>query len=135
MFSIPICSKCGSTRVTTQHPARRFCGAVGAIAGCIVGFVTSLHSSSSGTVIGRIASAIVGALLGGASGAAAGVSIGDAIDSNVLQNNRCVACGHAFGNEGSELIRDRPFPQGFIDPDDEFVGPPSPAHPSFHPSH
>ncbi|MDP3858932.1 MAG: hypothetical protein Q8Q73_14345 [Stagnimonas sp.] len=135
MFSIPICSKCGSTRVTTQHHARRFCGAVGAIAGFIVGFVSSLHSSNSGTLVGRIASAIVGALLGGASGAAAGVSIGDAIDSNVLDNHRCVACGHTFGDRGPELIRDRPFPQGFVDPDDEFVGPPSPAHSPFHPSH
>lgn len=135
MYSIPICSKCGSTRVTAQHPARRFCGAVGAIAGCIVGFVTSLHGSNSRSLIGRIANAIVGALVGGASGAAAGISIGDAIDSNVLDNHRCVDCGHTFGNGAQELIRDRPFPQGFIDPDEEFVGPQVPTRPAFHPSH
>lgn len=133
MFSIPICSKCGSTRVTTQHPARRFCGAVGAIAGCIVGFVTSFHSSTSGTLIGRLAGAIVGALLGSASGAAAGVSIGDAIDNNILDIHRCSECGHRFGDQTSELIRDRPFPQRYGESDDEFVGPHAPFH--AHPSH
>ena len=132
MFSIPICSKCGSTRVTTQHSARRICGAVGAIAGCIVGFITSFHSSSSGTLVGRLAGAIVGALLGSASGAAAGVSIGEAIDQNVLDVHRCMECDHTFGEQTAELIRDRPFPQSHVDSDEEFVGPRAPfqVHPS-----
>lgn len=129
MYSIPICSKCGSTRITTHHPARRLCGAIGAFAGCVVGFITSFHNSTSGNPVGRLASGIVGALLGAASGAAAGVSIGDAIDNNILDIHRCTECGHRFGDQTSELIRDRPFPQRYADDDEDLVGP----HGQFHP--
>ncbi|BCF87078.1 hypothetical protein PPGU16_01450 [Paraburkholderia largidicola] len=52
-----------------------------------------------GSIFGGLAGALMGALFGGAAGCAAGSAVGEQIDTHVLDNFECTACGHTFGKQ------------------------------------
>jgi hypothetical protein len=47
-------------------------------------------------VVGAIAGAIIAGILGGITGGMAGARLGSIIDDNLLDNYRCLDCGHHF---------------------------------------
>ena len=70
------CPKCGSERAEKLNRGAKFGGAVGAAAG-----------------------GIGGALLGAITGGAAGSKVGKELDENVLNNRKCLDCGHEWHDE------------------------------------
>jgi len=52
----------------------------------------------AGPVTG-IGGAVIGGLLGGVTGVSAGIILGDVLDEQVLDNFRCLGCGHSFSKE------------------------------------
>lgn len=105
--SIPSCPKCQSDCVEPRHRARKTGGAIGAVAGAASGAAFALSGAEAGTAVGvlagppgavcgAIAGAVIAGLIGGAAGCATGSMFGEVVDSTVLDNFRCHACGHAF---------------------------------------
>jgi predicted RNA-binding Zn-ribbon protein involved in translation (DUF1610 family) len=106
------CPECQSLRIETRNHGRRIGSAIGTAAGATSAFVMALSGGEAGAAIGLIAGpigsacggiagAIIAGLVGGAAGCATGAAFGDALDSNVLDNYRCRACGHTFGKPPS----------------------------------
>lgn len=105
--SIPPCPKCQSDRVDARHRARKTGGAVGAVAGTASGVAFALSGAETGAAVGvlagpagavcgAIAGAVIAGLIGGTAGCATGSVFGEVIDDKVLDNFRCLACGHPF---------------------------------------
>lgn len=99
----PCCPCCQSVQLERRDIARRAGGTVGLAAGAVVGTTSALGGAEVGLAIGLAAGplgALAGALLGGLAGAAAGCAtgarLGNVIDEQVLDNYRCLACGHRF---------------------------------------
>ena len=67
---------------------------LGAEFGATLGFV----AGPGGASIGAIAGAVLGSMVGAAAGCAVGAALGNAIDANVLDNHRCLACGCGFSS-------------------------------------
>jgi len=104
----PRCPKCRSASIETRNVARRFGGAIGAIAGTTSGVVLALTGAEIGllagpigVVLGAAASLVIDGIVGGATGCAAGSRLGSAIDRNILHNQDCRACGHNFSDKPS----------------------------------
>lgn len=102
----PRCPKCGSASIETPNLARRFGGAIGAIAGTTSGVALTLTGAEIGllagpigAVLGAAAGVVIDGMVGGATGCAAGSRLGSAIDRNILHNQRCRACGHRFSDK------------------------------------
>ncbi|WP_235499597.1 hypothetical protein [Frateuria sp. Soil773] len=102
------CPKCGSTHVETRDRARRFGGALGAIAGTTSGVVLAVSGAEIGllagpvgALLGAAAGVVIEGIVGGAAGCAAGARLGTAIDRNILHNYRCDSCGHAYGGKST----------------------------------
>jgi DNA-directed RNA polymerase subunit RPC12/RpoP len=102
------CPRCDSTNITAHDYARKIGGTVGAAAGAAgsaaaalggaeAGAALGLVAGPLGAALGGVAGALMGALFGGALGCATGAAVGEAIDTNVLDNYECQACGHTFG--------------------------------------
>ncbi|VVE89864.1 membrane protein [Pandoraea bronchicola] len=102
-----LCPRCGSEHVEKRNQARKAGSTIGAVAGATSGVAMTLSGAEVGATVGLIAGPI-GAVFGGLAGAilaglaastagcAAGAAMGELIDENVLDNHRCVACGHMF---------------------------------------
>lgn len=104
------CPRCGSTRLTQRHLARRILGLVGTLAGATgsvvrvwrgaeLGGTVGAVIGPPGLVLGTVAGAVLGALAGGSAGFTVGVRLGDAIDARLLNALFCLDCGHAFNGE------------------------------------
>jgi len=102
-----LCPRCGSEHVEKRNQARKTGSTIGAVAGATSGVAMTLSGAEVGATVGLIAGPIgsvfgglAGAILAGlaasAAGCAAGAAMGEVIDENVLDNHRCVACGHTF---------------------------------------
>lgn len=102
-----LCPRCGSDHVEKRNQARKAGSTIGAVAGATSGVAMTLSGAEVGATVGLIAGPIgsvfgglAGAILAGlaasAAGCAAGAAMGEIIDENVLDNHRCVACGHTF---------------------------------------
>jgi len=106
------CPECQSLRIETRNHGRRIGSAIGTAAGATSVFVMTLSGGEVGAVVGLIAGpigsacggiagAIVAGLIGGAAGCATGAVFGKALDTNILNNYHCRACGHTFGDPSS----------------------------------
>ncbi|MGF6533226.1 DNA-directed RNA polymerase subunit RPC12/RpoP [Paraburkholderia sp. GAS206C] len=102
------CPHCGSMHLETLNVARMAGGTIGSVAGATSGFALALSGAEAGAAVGAIGGpigavfggltgAVLAGLLGSAAGNAAGSAVGAAIDENMLDNYRCLSCGHAFG--------------------------------------
>lgn len=101
------CPQCQSLRTEPRHVARRIGGAVGAAAGATSAIAVALSGAEAGATVGlvagplgaacgSIAGAVMAGLLAGTAGCATGAACGELIDQKVLDNWRCLACGHTF---------------------------------------
>ena len=104
----PRCPKCRSASIETRNLARRFGGAVGAIAGTTSGVALALTGAEIGllagpigTMFGAAAGVVIDGIVGGATGCAAGSRLCAAIDQNILHNHHCRLCGHTFSAKPS----------------------------------
>jgi DNA-directed RNA polymerase subunit RPC12/RpoP len=102
------CPHCSSTRIDTLNVARTAGSTIGSVAGATSGFAMALSGAEAGAVVGAVGGplgavfggltgAVLAGLLGSAAGNAAGSILGAAIDENMLDNYRCLSCGHTFG--------------------------------------
>lgn len=111
------CPHCRSPQVVTRNHARKIGGTIGAIAGAASGFTAALKGARiggtlggrigllagpPGAALGSVAGAILGGLLGGTTGCSAGAALGELLDARVLNNLRCLDCGHTFGEASVE---------------------------------
>lgn len=101
------CPRCLSSRIDTRNLARKAGSTIGSVAGATGGMAAALAGAETGavvgsfagplgTVFGGLAGAVIAGLAGSAAGCAAGSVVGAAIDANVLDNYRCLACQHVF---------------------------------------
>lgn len=101
------CPSCESFRTEQRHIARRICSAVGAAAGAMSGATAVLSGAETGAAVGSlggpigavcggVAGAVLAGLVAGAAGCATGAAFGDALDRQILNNWRCLACGRTF---------------------------------------
>jgi phage tail tape-measure protein len=101
------CPNCQSDRIGTRNTGRKAGGAIGTVAGAASGAAGALGGAEiggtvgavagpAGALLGAFAGAILGGLFGGAAGGAVGASLGETVDANILDNYRCLACGHCF---------------------------------------
>ena len=101
------CPHCSSSRISTLNIGRKAGSTIGSVAGATSGMAMTLSGAEAGAVVGAIggplgsvfgglAGAVIAGLLGSAAGCAAGSAVGAAIDENVLDNYRCLSCGHTF---------------------------------------
>lgn len=110
-----VCPSCLSERVITLNRARRAGGAVGLVGGSVgaaasvlsgarTGMAIGAIAGPPGSVLGGIVGALVAASVGGATGAIAGAQLGEVIDERILDNCRCLACGHTFSAASAEFF-------------------------------
>lgn len=104
----PRCPKCRSANIEARNLARRYGGAIGAIAGTTSGVVLALTgveigllAGPIGIMLGAAAGVVIDGIVGGATGCAAGSRLGSAIDRNILHNQHCRACSHRFSDKPS----------------------------------
>ena len=101
------CPHCNSPRVDTLNIGRKAGSTIGSVAGATSGMAMAFSGAEAGAAVGAIggplgsvfgglAGAVIAGLLGSAAGCAAGSAVGAAIDENVLDNYRCMSCGHTF---------------------------------------
>ncbi|WP_232438248.1 hypothetical protein [Burkholderia ubonensis] len=101
------CPHCNSSRIGTLNIGRKAGSTIGSVAGATSGMAMAFSGAEAGAAVGAIggplgsvfggvAGAVIAGLLGSAAGCAAGSAVGAAIDENVLDNYRCMSCGHTF---------------------------------------
>ncbi len=97
------CPKCLSERIGRNNYGKKVAGVIGASAGVYGGYASAIAGARTGAAVGAIAGpatgiggAVIGGLLGGVTGVSAGVILGDVLDELVLDNYRCLECGHSF---------------------------------------
>ncbi|WP_224056782.1 MULTISPECIES: complement resistance protein TraT [Burkholderia] len=101
------CPRCRSIGTEPLNHATRIGGAAGTVAGAAGGVAMTLAGAETGAAIGMLAGpigsalggltgAILAGLIGGTTGCAAGAALGEAVDTHVLDNTRCLHCGHTF---------------------------------------
>jgi hypothetical protein len=102
----PRCPKCMSPQLETRNLARRFGGAIGALAGTTSGVLLALNGAKDvflrgplGALLGTVAGLVIEGIVSGATGCMAGSKLGSVIDRNILHNHQCSACGHTFGDK------------------------------------
>ena len=100
------CPKCLSARIGKNNYGKKAAGVVGAATGVYGGYVSAIAGARTGAMVGAVAGpvsgiggAVIGGLLGGVTGVSAGIILGDVLDEQVLDNNRCLECGHSFSKE------------------------------------
>ena len=119
--AIPDCPHCRSTNITTLNHGRKSAVMLGGLAGGIcsaatvwqgarIGAVVGTPAGPAGALLSAVAGAVLAALAGAATGCAAGGVVGDLIDYKVLNNYRCVACGHRFSR--ASVVPVEPSPDG-----------------------
>ena len=107
------CPKCGFRNIDTRNYGRKAGAGVGAVAGGTLGYLGMASSAfagakigakafratgPAGAAVGAFAGAIIGALAGASAGATLGGKAGSAVDDNLLDNYRCLECGHTFSD-------------------------------------
>lgn len=97
-----ICPKCQSSHVEPRNLGRKTGSAVGVLAGAAiavtgVAVAGTIAAGPAGAVIGPVAAALLRALAGGTAGCAVGAALGEVVDESILDNHRCLRCGHRFG--------------------------------------
>ncbi|WP_208512898.1 hypothetical protein [Variovorax paradoxus] len=107
------CPQCGSDRIETRDVAQRtggtlggLAGAAGGIAGALrggrAGFTLGMAAGPIGGSVGTVIGVVLGGLGGGALGTEVGAIFGRVVDDRVLNNCRCMSCGHSFsGRRGA----------------------------------
>ena len=98
----PICPKCQSHHIEPRNLGRKTGSAVGVLAGAAMAVsgaavVGTIAAGPAGAVIGPVAAALLRALAGGTAGCAVGAALGEVVDESILDNHRCLRCGHRFG--------------------------------------
>ncbi|ERS11495.1 hypothetical protein Q673_11030 [Marinobacter sp. EN3] len=100
------CPKCLSERIGKNNYGKKAAGVVGAAAGVYGGYASAIAGARTGAMVGAMAGpvtgiggAVIGGLLGGVTGVSAGIILGDVLDEQVLDNFRCLGCGHSFSKE------------------------------------
>ena len=102
------CPHCQSARIDTLNVGRKAGSTIGSVAGatsCVAMALSGAETGATvgaiggpvGSIFGGIAGAVIAGLLGSAAGSAAGPAVGAVIDDNILDNYRCLSCGHTFG--------------------------------------
>ncbi|WP_235356209.1 hypothetical protein [Burkholderia cenocepacia] len=102
------CPHCGSTRVEGLHVGRKFGSTIGSVAGATSGVAMALSGAEAGAAVGAIGGplgavfggltgAVIAGLLGSAAGSVAGSAVGSVLDDSLLDNYRCLSCGHTYG--------------------------------------
>lgn len=103
------CPSCHSERIETRNLARKAGGLIGTLGGSVGGAASSLSGAEVGMTVGVVAGppgmvlggllgALIGALVGGTAGGLAGSQLGELVDDRILDNYRCLACGHCFSH-------------------------------------
>jgi phage tail tape-measure protein len=116
------CPLCNSRNIETLDYAKKTGATVGFVGGAASGAASALGGARVGATVGMIAGpvgvgvgsvvgALLGGLLGGTAGGITGAKLGQVIDDRLLENNRCLNCGHTFGNADAAEPSDPPrFP-------------------------
>ncbi|MEK6354972.1 MAG: hypothetical protein V4796_15715 [Burkholderia cenocepacia] len=102
------CPHCDSTRVEGLHVGRKFGSTIGSVAGATSGVAMALSGAEAGAAVGAIGGplgaafggltgAVIAGLLGSAAGSVAGSAVGSVLDDSLLDNYRCLSCGHTYG--------------------------------------
>ncbi|MCA8119036.1 hypothetical protein LGN07_09935 [Burkholderia cepacia] len=102
------CPQCGSSRVDALNVGRKAGSTLGCVAGATSGVAMALSGAEAGAAVGAIGGplgavfggltgAVIAGLLGSAAGSVAGSAVGGALDDSLLDNYRCLSCGHTFG--------------------------------------
>ena len=107
------CPNCHSSRILTRNCAKKAIGLIGTVGGTVGGATSSLSAGSLGMTVGIVAGppgmvfggvlgALFGAVVGGTAGGLSGARLGELVDRRILDNYRCLACGHCFSLTVSE---------------------------------
>ncbi|WP_261309850.1 hypothetical protein [Burkholderia stabilis] len=102
------CPQCGSTRVDVLNVGRKAGSTLGSVAGATSGVAMALSGAEAGAAVGAIGGplgavfggltgALIAGLLGSTAGSIAGSAVGGVLDDSLLDNYRCLSCGHTFG--------------------------------------
>ncbi|MCA8209337.1 hypothetical protein [Burkholderia vietnamiensis] len=102
------CPQCGSTRIDVLNVGRKAGSTLGSVAGATSGVAMALSGAEAGAAVGAIGGplgavfggltgAVIAGLLGSAAGSIAGSTVGGVLDDSLLDNYRCLSCGHTFG--------------------------------------
>lgn len=138
--TIPDCPQCRGTNVTTLNHGRKSAVMLGGLAGGIcsaatvwqgarIGAMMGTPTGPAGALLSAVAGAVLAALAGAATGCAAGGVVGDLIDNKVLNNYRCVSCGHRFSRASATPVEPLPDVPQTHPRSEEF----QPGHPMFFP--
>lgn len=101
------CPNCGSTRIDRLRRGEQAGGFIGFLAGAAgagmrawrgaeIGAAVGAFAGPGGIATGAILGAVMAALAGGALGGEIGAGLGSALDARLLDNCRCLTCGHTF---------------------------------------
>lgn len=102
------CPQCDSTHVEVLNVGRKAGSTLGSVAGATSGVAMALSGAEAGAAVGAIGGplgalfggltgAVIAGLLGSAAGSVAGSAVGGVLDDSLLDNYRCLSCGHTFG--------------------------------------
>ncbi|HHT8994844.1 TPA: hypothetical protein ACT5B2_005408 [Burkholderia cenocepacia] len=102
------CPQCDSTHVDVLNVGRKAGSTLGGVAGATSGVAMALSGAEAGAAVGAIGGplgavfggltgAVIAGLLGSAAGSVAGSAVGGVLDDSLLDNYRCLSCGHTFG--------------------------------------
>ncbi|WP_322090116.1 hypothetical protein [Burkholderia cenocepacia] len=102
------CPQCDSTHVDVLNVGRKAGSTLGSVAGATSGVAMALSGAEAGAAVGAIGGplgavfggltgAVIAGLLGSAAGSVAGSAVGGVLDDSLLDNYRCLSCGHTFG--------------------------------------
>ncbi|WP_244101862.1 hypothetical protein [Burkholderia cepacia] len=103
-----VCPQCDSTRIDALNVGRKAGSTLGSVAGATSGVAMALSGAEAGAAVGAIGGplgavfggltgAVIAGLLGSAAGSVAGSAVGGVLDDSLLDNYRCLSCGHTFG--------------------------------------
>lgn len=102
------CPKCDSKHIDKKNYGTKGFAAVGGAAsttallaggtaaGAEVGAAVGIVGGPVGIAIGTVAGGVIGAISAFAVGAGAGAIAGKAVDTYILDNLKCLDCGHKF---------------------------------------
>ena len=113
------CPRCCSERVKSKNYATKAGTAIGCMAGAAsigariwsgaeIGGIAGMSLGPGGAALGSIAGAVIASLIGAATGGAIGARLGEVIDLNVIDNLRCLECGHDFSEKSIKPEQHQP---------------------------
>ncbi len=137
---VPDCPHCHGGSVVTLNRGRKSAVMLGGLAGGIssaatvwngarIGVAVGAIAGPTGSLLSAVAGAVLAALAGSAAGCAAGTVVGDLIDDKVLNNYRCLDCGHRFSRLSTKDVMARQPMAPREKPHSDM------PHPAYHPDH